>query len=338
MCGVLRPSVVAGVVERQETDALRVLGQTCLDAAQGDGCQRPLAVTDPRPQVVPVDGFGGRAHVGLHQAPPQPRTGGVVCSRSRRRDGGSTARAQLRPGRRHTGPSPGTPPFPTSRVDAHNDDGCSRRAAGHVNRPPWPLQTRDVGPPACEGSRNARRPDRRDGVAYGGGMSSAGSPLPSIRVILPDDQEFSRARGVARGVTQRIRAAWVSYDDVPTHRLPREADQAPPSDRWAWKVQQVPPRDRRPGWFAVHIWDCGVTSAGDPGTSTRLSTCCAPWVERKRARSVGPRWPSAPSSTRARRTRERRSRTRWQDGAELRVLMESPRGFHPHMKGGGRAP
>ncbi|MFK0127147.1 DUF6233 domain-containing protein [Streptomyces nigra] len=95
-------------------------------------------------------------------------------------------------------------------------------------------------------------------------MSSASSPLPSIRVILPDDQEFSRARGVARGVTQRIGAAWVSYDDVPTHRLPREADQAPPSDRWAWKVQQVPPRDRRPGWFAVHIWDCGDTSAGDP--------------------------------------------------------------------------
>ncbi|WP_331729775.1 DUF6233 domain-containing protein [Streptomyces chartreusis] len=129
-------------------------------------------------------------------------------------------------------------------------------------------------------------------------MSSAGSPLPPIRVILPDDQEV-RGRlherrqwprggwmyrvglpmwandAQSEGVEPREYLVWltpeqarpvdgVSYEDVPTHSLPREADQAPPADRWAWKVQRIPPRNGRPGQVVVHVWDCADAPAGDP--------------------------------------------------------------------------
>ncbi|MGW2937852.1 DUF6233 domain-containing protein [Streptomyces sp. NPDC001156] len=47
----------------------------------------------------------------------------------------------------------------------------------------------------------------------------------------------------------------VSYDQVPTHRLPPE-HQAPDPGRWGWKVQRTPRARRRPGSVAVHIWDC----------------------------------------------------------------------------------
>ncbi|MCX4885972.1 DUF6233 domain-containing protein [Streptomyces sp. NBC_00847] len=54
----------------------------------------------------------------------------------------------------------------------------------------------------------------------------------------------------------------VSYDDVPTFPLAREEEQAPASDRWAWKVQRIRPRDGRPGRVVVHIWDCEDAPAG----------------------------------------------------------------------------
>ncbi|GHE16003.1 hypothetical protein [Streptomyces alanosinicus] len=44
---------------------------------------------------------------------------------------------------------------------------------------------------------------------------------------------------------QVSRPEGVSYDDVPTHHLPRE-DQGDDSGRWGWKVQRLPPRSGKP--------------------------------------------------------------------------------------------
>ena len=132
-------------------------------------------------------------------------------------------------------------------------------------------------------------------------MSSSGpSSLPPVRVRLPDGQELvgqlHERRAFRRGgwmylvglpmwatdpETQQVEPqeyrVWltpaqaqpvegVSYDDVPNYPLPREDEQAPApdSDRWAWKVQRVPPQGGRPGSVVVHIWDCPDAPAGDP--------------------------------------------------------------------------
>ncbi|MET7887800.1 DUF6233 domain-containing protein [Streptomyces avermitilis] len=54
----------------------------------------------------------------------------------------------------------------------------------------------------------------------------------------------------------------VSYEQVPTHPLPREEQGATDSDRWAWKVQRIRPGGGRPGSVLVHVWDCPDAPAG----------------------------------------------------------------------------
>ncbi|OSZ59300.1 hypothetical protein OQI_17100 [Streptomyces pharetrae CZA14] len=49
----------------------------------------------------------------------------------------------------------------------------------------------------------------------------------------------------------------VSYDQVPTHPLQRQAPTTEGTDRWAWKVQRTGPgKDGRAHRFVVHVWDC----------------------------------------------------------------------------------
>jgi hypothetical protein len=127
-------------------------------------------------------------------------------------------------------------------------------------------------------------------------MPSTDPPTPPpIRVTLPDGQEV-RGRlherrqwplggwmyrvgvamwandGPAESVEAREYVVWltpdqarpvdgVSYDDVPTYRLPAEVT-GPDPGRWGWKVRRTPPRAGGPP-VVVHIWDCPEAPAGD---------------------------------------------------------------------------
>ncbi|MCT9142432.1 DUF6233 domain-containing protein, partial [Streptomyces violarus] len=128
-------------------------------------------------------------------------------------------------------------------------------------------------------------------------MPADDSP-PPVRVTLPDRQELTGRLherrqwelggwmywvglamwandGPSEGVEPREYRVWltpeqarpvdgVAYDGVPTYALPRKDQQAPASDRWAWKVQRIPPREGRPGSVVVHVWDCPDAPAGAP--------------------------------------------------------------------------
>jgi hypothetical protein len=122
-------------------------------------------------------------------------------------------------------------------------------------------------------------------------MPPTDPPPPPVRVILPDGQEL---RGLLHAREQFPRGGWmywvglpmwadvsetetvepreyrvwltaeqaqpirgVSYDQVPTHPLQREAPTTEGADRWAWKVQRRDPgKDDRAHRFVVHVWDC----------------------------------------------------------------------------------
>ncbi|MFH8797553.1 DUF6233 domain-containing protein [Streptomyces sp. NPDC017941] len=53
----------------------------------------------------------------------------------------------------------------------------------------------------------------------------------------------------------------VTYD-IPTYRLPTAA--APPDTRWAWSVQRLRDRHRRPAGAIVHEYDCEDAPRGEP--------------------------------------------------------------------------
>ncbi|MDG5807909.1 DUF6233 domain-containing protein [Streptomyces ossamyceticus] len=129
-------------------------------------------------------------------------------------------------------------------------------------------------------------------------MSSPDTSPPPIRVTLPDGQQLLGVlherrcwqlggwmywvglpmwinNGPAEDVEPQEYRVWlkpaqatpvegVSYDQVPTFPLPREDDGGDAADRWAWKIQRVPPKGGRPGEVVVHIWDCPEAPIGQP--------------------------------------------------------------------------
>lgn len=135
-------------------------------AVTGVSTTRCPATTMPAPTR---SDHGGLSHFAAAAAPRPPRPGSAVCSRSRIRDGGSTAAGHIRPGSTIDMPPAGRPLSPLASLRAQRR--WSQSADG------WPCKPLCVAAPRWLAVR-ARGPGRA--AASASSLWSAGAPRATV--------------------------------------------------------------------------------------------------------------------------------------------------------------